>query len=78
LNEILTAIQWSWEYDNVQAMAIRTTVGPVTRDIETGRMPRMHDPSYNEATINEGMELDDPAQVDLGRSPKPRMEADIV
>jgi hypothetical protein len=59
-------------------MAIRSIVGPVTTDIETGRMPRMHDASYNEGTADEAMDLDEPAQVDLIQSPKLGMDADIV
>jgi len=58
-------------------MATRTIVGPVTSDIETGRIPRMYEASYNEDTTNEGMELNDPVQVDLSRSPKLRMDADV-
>jgi hypothetical protein len=54
-------------------MATRTIVGPVTTDIETGQMPRMH-----EDTTNQGMDLDNPAQMGLGRSSRLHMDADVV
>lgn len=62
LNEILTAMQWTWEYDNIQAVATRTTIGPVTRNIESRRIPRMHE-AQNGVIPDDGMEIDEPSQV---------------